>query len=143
MMVNSHLKIQQTEAIVGLEGLQAAPRHSSAVAWGSPASRGPRARKDCAAGGAGRQAPSGGGSATAPPSGLKEERRSPSHESRDKGPAPGSATVVGRRHGDRGERTPTEPRRHCPGPLPRGLPPTHSRAPPHLWALHGPLSPSV
>lgn len=121
MMVNSHLKIQQTKAIASLEGLQAAPRHGLGCRLGQPSTTGtPRAGKRSVAGEAGRQAASGRGSATAPPSGLKEERRSPSQGSGDKGPAPGSAAVARRRSGDRGERTPTDLSRHRPRPTALG-----------------------
>lgn len=78
-MVNSHLKIQQTKGIAVLEGLQAAPRHQPGSRSGRPSTAGdPGAERRRG----GRSGESGRGKAgawaTAPPSGLKEERRSPS-----------------------------------------------------------------
>lgn len=137
-MVNSHLTSQQTEALAGLGGLQAAPGHRRGCGPGQPSTAGTRAGK--APGGAGRPARSGGGSATAPPSGLREGRRSRGQKAGTKarrqerrgGPkAGGEGTVRGVR--------PTKPSSAVPDP-PRRLPPPHTQPGPHLWAFHGPLN---
>lgn len=127
MMVNSHLTIQQTEALAGLEGLQAAPGHGLGCRLGQPSAAGTRAGKGLAPGGAGRPAGSCGGwgvgrewggvLATAPPSGLKGERRSPSKKAGTKARRqPASGKPEGRRSGNSGERAPQSPTGAAPGP---------------------------
>lgn len=44
-MVNTHLKIQQTEVTVGLERLQVAPKHSTGRRLGRPSTAGTRRRR--------------------------------------------------------------------------------------------------
>lgn len=138
MMVNTHFKIQQTEATSGLEELQAAPRHRPGCGPGRPSTAKSRRCGKSRGSGCERRGPT-----TAPPSDLKEERRSSSQGRGDKGPARGSAAEARRRRGDRRQRTPTEPSGHRPRPPPWGTTSHTQPALPHLWPLPASLRPSV
>lgn len=140
MMVNSHLTTRQTEALAGLEGLQAAPRHRLGCGPGQPSASGTRVGTGLAPGGAGAscQERRGGGwevkvevgrghSTSQRPERRKTESEK---ESRNKGPAPASSVGEAPRQAEweRWGVRPTKPEGRSPRPRPGDYPP-HSRDP--------------
>lgn len=138
MMVNSHLEIQGTEAIVGLEGLQAAPRDRLGCRLGQPSSAGtPRAerRRSGRSGAADTERRGFGHSASQRPKRRKTESEPGKQRQR-----PGARERNGGREAEWGprERTPAEPSRHCPGPLPGDYLPHTAELPPPLGLAPAP-----
>ena len=142
MMVNSHLKTQQTKATAGLEGLQAASPSTAGPSPGRPSTAGiPRGKVGARLRSRGVWPGEAGTSATAPPSGLKEESVSPSRRSGDKGPTPESAKKAGRGSGpERSGARPAEPGGSLPDFRDR-FTPGHRRAPLLAGPCLGPLRP--
>lgn len=127
-MVNSPLKIQPLPS-PSWKGSRPPPGTGQPVARGGPAPRGiPRGGEVAPREERGVWPREAGASAAAPPSGPKEERRSPSQRSGDKGPAPESAAEAGRRS-RRGGAERTAAGRRRPPPRPQG-----TAAAVHRWA---------
>ena len=126
MTVNSHLKIPPTKATAGLEGLQAASRHTRASARGCPAPRGSQgggggAGRGGGTGGAGRLAPRGRGLGHS--ASQRPERRKPEPEPEELGQRPSARERRGGLEAERarGQRSARPPSRGGVLPDPRGL----------------------